>query len=789
MTTAPRLTPTTSFVELNDDAGDPVVQFSEVADFPLSSGAVLPSARLAHCVFGAGEGKPVVVLHPALTGTARAFVNGRSTQGDGWWSRCVGAGKLLDTDRVQVVCVDHVGGSGQSADATELAGLGPLSFRDTIALTARVLEAHGVSRVHAVVGGSIGGGQGLEWLFQDRIHVERILDISGNSCIGGPASTFFALQAELLDADAQAIPDLARRLHESSQDLLGVTRAFDHVYAHVMGQLDGLAQGYDRGSALALARKIGFFRFVTPRFFQQRLDEDLARWTDEAAALAGLESWIDHQGEAFQRRFTADGLASLCKMVAEARVRTPAEVAERLAALECQLVGFSVGGDVLFDPDRQFDFYRDVRDALPERQRELVEIYFANDEVNGHDHFLNERFLTSVPDLTRRLYPPQAEEGFATRAIHRGHGYREQTGALIPPVYLTSTFESGNESGFDYTRSGNPNFVNLEQILANLENADHATVFASGVSAITAVVSTLASGDLVLAEEVIYGCTYRMFDQVFAKFGVRIEYVDFSDPENYRLVLEKKPALVWIESPTNPLLKVIDIRELSKFARRAGSTLVVDNTFASSFCQRPLDLGADLSLASTTKYINGHSDCLGGVVCTNSAEWKRKMVFAQKALGLNPSPFDAWLITRGLKTLPLRMERHEKNALLLAEFLEGRPEVSYLRYPFHRSHPQLELARRQMHGGSGVLTADLSLPPERVRVFLRALERFTLAESLGGIESLVCHPATMSHAAMPAAERAKLGITETLVRFSVGVEHPDDLIRDVAQALDVAAGR
>lgn len=775
------------FVPLADDHGDPIVQTAEVADFRLTSGHVLPTARLAYCVFG--DGKPVVVLHPALTGTSKAFTNGRATQGDGWWSRCIGPGKLLDTDRVQVVCVDHVGGTGASTTAAELAGLGPLSFRDTIALTARVLQRHGVDRVHAVVGGSIGGGQALEWLFQDRVHVERLIDVSGNSCIDDRATAFFTWQADLLDADAAAIPALRARLEADTADLRGKTRAFDHLYAYVAARLDALATAYDGRAALAIARQVGFFRFVTPRFFQERLEEDLARWTDEPAALANLERWLDHQGESFVKRFTADGLASLCRMVAEAPTRTPADVAERVAALGCQLVGFAVGGDVLFDPDRQFEFYRAVRDALPEAARDQVEIFFANDEVNGHDHFLHERFGENVPDLARRLYPPRAEEGFATRAIHRGHGFREQTGALIPPVYLTSTFESGNESGFDYTRSGNPNFTNLEAILANLENADHATVFASGVSAITAVVSTLKSGDLVLAEEVIYGCTYRMFDQVFGKFGVRIEYVDFADPANYPLILEKKPALVWIESPTNPLLKVIDIQALSKFTRRAGATLVVDNTFASSFCQRPLDLGADLSLASTTKYINGHSDCLGGVVCTNAPEWKRKMVFAQKALGLNPSPFDAWLITRGLKTLPLRMERHEQNALALAAFLEGRPEVRYLRYPFHHTHPQRELARRQMHGGSGVLTADLALPPERVRVFLRALERFTLAESLGGIESLVCHPATMSHAAMPAAERQKLGITETLVRFSVGVEHPDDLIRDVARALDVATGK
>jgi cystathionine gamma-synthase len=777
-----------AFFEKTDDLGDPIIQHDVIEGLTLSSGDRLEQARLAYCIYGAGPGKPLVVLHPALTGTPRAFVTGKSTQGDGWWSRCVGPKKFLDTDRLQVLCVDHLGGNGHSTGASELAAYREqLSFRDTILLTADVLAKHGIDRIHAVVGGSIGGGQALEWLFQDRIHVERIVDVSGNSHIGGPAADFFQLQADLLRASGDQVPAIKRRLEENSRDLLGRTRAFDHLFRYVMAQLDDLAADYDRHTALKIARKIGFFRFVTPLFFQRRWDEDVTRWTDEAVAIAGTESWIDHQGEIFARRFSADGLASLCHMAATARPRGEAEVAQRLQELNCQLVGFSVGGDMLFDADRQFDFYRCVRDALPEPQRELVEIYFAYDEVNGHDHFLTERFLDYVPDLSKHLYEADAVEGFATRAIHRGHDFREQTGALIPPVYLTSTFESGNKSGFDYTRSGNPNFINLENILANLENAHYATVFASGVSAITAVVSTLKSGDLVLAEEVIYGCTYRLFDQVFSKFGVQIEYCDFSDPANFQKILDKKPALVWIESPTNPLLKIIDIREMSKFTRRAGSTLLVDNTFASSFFQRPLELGADLSLASTTKYINGHSDALGGVVCTNSPAWKQKMVFAQKALGLNPSPFDTWLITRGLKTLTLRMERHEKNALLLAEYLESRPEVTLLRYPFLPSHPQYDIARKQMHGGSGVVTADLNLPLDRVREFLNSLERFTLAESLGGIESLVCHPATMSHASVPAAERDKLGITDSLVRFSVGVEHPDDLIRDVAQALDHAA--
>lgn len=378
---------------------------------------------------------------------------------------------------------------------------------------------------------------------------------------------------------------------------------------------------------------------------------------------------------------------------------------------------------------------------------------------------------------------------FETDAIHRGLKYREQTGAVIPPAYLTSSFASGNSYGFDYTRSGNPNFDNLGDVLAALEGARFATVFASGVSAITAVASTLKQGDLVIAEENVYGCTFRLFAQVFAKFGVRVEYHDLTQESNGRHITENKPALVWIESPTNPMLKIIDIAWVSGLSREAGSALVVDNTFASSYLQQPIALGADLSLLSTTKYSNGHSDALGGVVCTNSEEWRDKMIFAQKALGLHPSPFDCWLIQRGVKTQSLRMERHCSNALAFAEFLEKEMPTRFVRYPFLASHPQHTLATRQMRGGSGIVTCDFGRPLEETKAFLHRLRYFTLAESLGGVESLVCHPASMTHASVPKATREAVGITDSLVRFSVGIEHIDDLKRDLREASTAAMAR
>jgi cystathionine beta-lyase/cystathionine gamma-synthase len=376
-----------------------------------------------------------------------------------------------------------------------------------------------------------------------------------------------------------------------------------------------------------------------------------------------------------------------------------------------------------------------------------------------------------------------ADARFETRAIHLGQDYRAETGAVIPPIYMTSTFETGNPGAFDYTRSGSPNFRNLQTTLASLENARHCTVFASGVSAITAVVSGLQAGDVILSEQNIYGCTYRLFERVLRKFGVRIEYADLADPAQYARIGELKPALVWLESPTNPLLKVLDLRALADAAHAVGAAVVVDNTFASSALQQPLDLGADLSLLSTTKYTNGHSDCLGGAVCSNSDAWQEKMIFAQKALGLQPSPFDSWLVSRGVKTEALRMERHSANALELAQRLEARAGVRRVIYPFLPSHPQHELAKRQMRAGSGMLLADFGHGFDEALAFIRRLRLFTQAESLGGIESLVCHPASMTHASVPKEVREAVGVTDGLVRFSVGIEHVEDLWADLEQAL------
>ena len=379
---------------------------------------------------------------------------------------------------------------------------------------------------------------------------------------------------------------------------------------------------------------------------------------------------------------------------------------------------------------------------------------------------------------------PTNHPGPNTRAIHHGESFSGRTGAVMPPIFQSATFEHGNQENFDYTRSGNPNFRILESVITSLESCKYGTVFASGVSAITAIASSLNAGDLILCEENLYGCTVRLFEQVFSKFGIRTLSFDFTNKSVNEMLSETKPSMIWIESPTNPLLKILDLENICQIAAELKIPVVVDNTFATAICQKPLKYGATLSLISTTKYINGHSDALGGAVLTDDANWHEKMLFAQKALGLQPSPFDCWLITRGVKTLPLRLNQQVKNASLIADALVEHPAINWLRYPFREDHPQNNIAKKQMSLGGAIITANLNGEKETTFKFCKSLRYFTMAESLGGVESLICHPATMSHASIDEKTRVRLGINDNLVRFSIGCEDVEDLIEDLYMALD-----
>jgi len=377
---------------------------------------------------------------------------------------------------------------------------------------------------------------------------------------------------------------------------------------------------------------------------------------------------------------------------------------------------------------------------------------------------------------------------FETRAIHEGQQPDPQTGAVIVPIYLTSTYQQeriGEHKGYEYSRTGNPTRAALEESLAALENGKYGLAFASGLAATTTVLSLLKSGDHIIAGDDLYGGTYRLLEQVVKNWGVTTDYVDIDQIGDFETAIQPNTKLIWIETPTNPLLKIIDIAALAKLARKHHLILVVDNTFASPYFQSPLELGADIVVHSTTKYLGGHSDIIGGAVITSDEELYRALKFYQNAIGAVPSPFDSWLVLRGIKTLAVRMREHEKNALFLAEFLAQHSQVERIYYPGLPSHEQHQLAKRQMSGFGGMISMELKGNFQDVERFASRLKLFFLAESLGGVESLLCYPAKMTHGSLPPEERLKRGIKDNLVRLSVGIEHQLDLRADLENALAV----
>ncbi|HLO87510.1 MAG TPA: cystathionine gamma-synthase [Nostocaceae cyanobacterium] len=375
---------------------------------------------------------------------------------------------------------------------------------------------------------------------------------------------------------------------------------------------------------------------------------------------------------------------------------------------------------------------------------------------------------------------------FETRAIHAGQEPDPQTGAVIVPIYLTSTYEQeaiGQHKGFEYSRTGNPTRQALEEALASLENGRFGLAFASGLAATTTVLSLLKTGDHIVAGDDLYGGTYRLLEKVVKNWGVNTTYVDIDDISEFKNAIQPNTKLIWVETPTNPLLKIIDIAALAKLAHQHNLILVVDNTFASPYFQKPLDLGADIVVHSTTKYLGGHSDIIGGAVITSNEEIYTPLKYYQNAIGAIPSPFDSWLVLRGIKTLAVRMREHEKNALFLAKFLETHPKVERIYYPGLPDHPQHQLAKEQMSGFGGMISLELKGGFTEVEKFASHLKLFLLAESLGGVESLLCYPAKMTHGALPLEERLKRGIQDNLVRLSVGIEHHLDLQADLENAL------
>ncbi|MGA3197158.1 MAG: PLP-dependent aspartate aminotransferase family protein [Terriglobales bacterium] len=378
-----------------------------------------------------------------------------------------------------------------------------------------------------------------------------------------------------------------------------------------------------------------------------------------------------------------------------------------------------------------------------------------------------------------------AKQGFATRAIHSGQEPEPFTGAVNVPIYASSTYvqqEIGKHKGYEYSRVSNPTRDRLETNLAALEGGVASRVFASGMAAINAITTMLKAGDHVVAGNTLYGGTPRLFDQVLVNFGLTFTYVNTSDLGAVKRALQKNTKLVFLETPTNPLMELCDLRAISELSHQQGAEVVVDNTFMSPYFQRPIELGADMVVHSTTKFLNGHSDGLGGVVVCTTAKQAEKLAFLQKAAGAIMSPFECFLILRGVKTLAVRMQQHDRNGRKVADYLAKHKKVKKVFYPGLRDHPQHRLAKRQMSGFGSMISFETGSLPNANKM-LRKVRVCSLAESLGGVETLISHPATMTHAALGAEGRRKIGLTDGLVRLSVGIEDVDDILADLDQAL------
>lgn len=375
--------------------------------------------------------------------------------------------------------------------------------------------------------------------------------------------------------------------------------------------------------------------------------------------------------------------------------------------------------------------------------------------------------------------------GFSTDAIHAGQSPDLTTGAVMTPIYMTSTYaqeELGKHKGYEYGRTHNLTRAALEKNVATLEKCDYGIAFSSGLSAIHSLMMLLKSGDHVIVTDNVYGGTYRLFELIMKDFGLEFSWVDTSELQNIEKALQPNTKMVFVETPTNPMLTISDIKLIANFCKEKKLISVVDNTFMSPYFQRPIELGSDISVHSSTKYLNGHSDVIGGIVLTDKEIIYERLKYIQNAVGAVPSPFDSWLTLRATKTLAVRMERHSKNAEQIAKYLSTHKKIKKVFYPGLEDHPQHEIAKRQMSGFGGMISIDLG-DIEKAKSFVTKVKIFTLAESLGGVESLICHPVSMTHGSVPKEKREKFGLTDSLVRLSVGIEDVDDLLSDIENAM------
>ncbi len=376
---------------------------------------------------------------------------------------------------------------------------------------------------------------------------------------------------------------------------------------------------------------------------------------------------------------------------------------------------------------------------------------------------------------------------FETKVVRAGIKPEPHTGAIVPPIYQSTTFvlhEVGRDRGYDYTRASNPSRSQLETCLAAIEGGKYANCYSSGMASVDAVLRLFKPGDHIVCSDDVYGGVYRLFDNILKTYGLKFSFVNSSDPSQVKKAIRKSTKMIWIETPTNPLIKVTDLAAIGEIAKKHKLLYAVDSTFATPALLRPLEYGADIVMHSVTKYLSGHNQVIAGALITNSKDLHSKFHFIQKSVGAIPSPFDCWLVLSGLKTLSLRMERHSENGMAVAEFLEAHPKVKNIFYPGLESHPQHDIAKRQMKGGfSGMISFELKGGLAAGKKLMNSVKLAALAESLGSVETMITHPATMTHASVPKKDRMARGLTDGLVRISVGIEHKDDIIADLKQAL------
>ncbi len=702
----------------------------EIGALELECGESLAHVEQRVTMYGTpnATGSNVVLVAHALTGSGRVAE---------WWPGIVGEGALFDTSRWCAIGVNALGSCYGSTGPASANGDGRygkrfprITVRDIVRAERRALTQIGIERVELVVGGSLGGMRALAWALETP---ERV----GGAIVVGA---------------------------HDHQSAMGI--ALNAV------QRDALALDPARG--LRLARKIATLSYKSEALFNERH----ARRPDRLGrACFDVEGYLERQAGQFEERMDAASYAALTHAMDAFEVSPAA-----CATPNPQLTFVGIASDWLFRPE-------DVRAAAERFARRGFDArYLELQSQHGHDAFLAEQHALRallLPVVESRRKSPG---GFSTRAVWSGQDACAATGATIVPVYQTATFtlpSVGVKKGFDYSRTGNPTRLAMERQLADLEGGRFACAFGSGMAAVAAATSLLSSGDHIVATRDIYGGTHRLFTAVLSRYGIDVTFVDTSDAERAWSAANPKTRMLWLETPSNPMLKLCDIARLAE-RKPPGVLVAVDNTFASPYLQQPLGLGADLVVHSTTKYIGGHSDVIGGAVVTGDAEIAERIAYHQNCVGAVPGPWDAYLTLRGAKTLALRMREHSRNAQAVAEFLAGRQAVAAVHYPGLRSHPQHELARRQMSGFGGVVSFRPAGGAERARRIAEATRIFTLAVSLGGVESLICSPASMTHGSLDAEQRRELGITDDLLRLSVGIEDVEDLLADLQLALDVS---